>query len=87
MTCIVGWGSSDPECGCTSPKVCSPSKSGCGGIGMGSGLGVAVLVTSGMGQGKESSEELSESLGRVWSVVYGVCAAWSDKLVGIRVWG
>ena len=54
---------------------------------MGSGLGVVVLVTSGVGQGKESSEELSELSGRVWSVVYGVCAAWSDKLVGIRVWG
>ena len=45
---------------------------------MGSGLGALVLVTSGMGQGKESAEELSESLGRVWSVVYGVCAAWGD---------
>ena len=40
----------------------------------------------GVGQGKESSEEwLSE--GRAWSVVYGVCTALSDKLVGIRVWG
>ena len=54
---------------------------------MGSGLGAVVLVTSGVGQGKESSEELSELSGRVWSVVYGVCTAWSDKLVGIRVWG
>ena len=54
---------------------------------MGSGLGVVALMTSGIGQGKESSEELLELLGRVWSVVYGVCAAWSDKLVGIRVWG
>ena len=45
---------------------------------MGSGLGVSALVTSGMGQGKESSEELSESLGKVWLVVYRVCAAWSD---------
>ena len=54
---------------------------------MWSGLGVASLMTSGVGQGKESSEEWSESLGRVWSVVYGVCAAWSDRLVGIRVWG
>ena len=54
---------------------------------MGSGLGEMVLATSGVGQGKESSEELSASSGRVWSVVYGVCAAWSDKLVGIRVWG
>ena len=54
---------------------------------MGSGLGAVVLVTSGVGQGKESSEELSELSGRVWSVVYRVCAAWSDKLVGIRVWG
>ena len=53
---------------------------------MGSGLGAVALVTSGMGQGKESSEELSESLGRVWSVVYGVCTAWSDRLAGIRVW-
>ena len=54
---------------------------------MGSGLGAVVLSISGVGQGKESSEELSESLGRVWLVVYGVCAAWSDRLVGIRVWG
>ena len=54
---------------------------------MGSGLGEVVLATSGVGQGKESSEELLVVLGRVWSVVYGVCAAWSDKLVGIRVWG
>ena len=38
-----------------------------------------LLSISGVGQGKESSEE--------WSVVYGVCAAWSDKFVGIRVWG
>ena len=53
---------------------------------MGSRLG-AVLVTSGVGQGKESSEVLLGLLGRVWSVVYVVCAAWSDKLVGIRVWG
>ena len=52
---------------------------------MGSGLGALVVVTSGVGQGKESSEEASS--GREWSVVYGVCAAWSDKLVGIRVWG
>ena len=54
---------------------------------MGSGLGEVVSVTSGVGQGKESSEELSVLVGRAWSVVYGVCAAWSDKLVGIRVWG
>ena len=60
--------------------------SGRGGIGMGSGLEVLAVVTSGVGQGKESSEEVA-SLGREWSVVYGVCAAWSDKLVGIRVWG
>ena len=26
-------------------------------------------------------------VGRAWLVVYGVCAAWSDRLVGIRVWG
>ena len=58
--------------------MCSLSRSGRGGIGKGSGLGALVLVISGVGQGKESSEELSESLGRVWSVVYGVCAAWSD---------
>ena len=58
--------------------MCSPSKSGCGGIGKGSGLGALVLAISGMGQGKESSEELSESLGRVWLAVYRVCAAWSD---------
>ena len=54
---------------------------------MGSGLGAVLLVTSSVGQGKESSEELLELLGRVWLVVYGVCAAWSDRLVGIRVWG
>ena len=46
---------------------------------MGSGLGevvsVVVSATSGLGQGKESSEELSEWLGRACSVVYGVCAA------------
>ena len=54
---------------------------------MGSGLGEVVSATSGVGQGKESSEELLASLGRAWSVVYGVCAAWSDRLVGIRVWG
>ena len=54
---------------------------------MGSGLGEVVLATSGVGQGKESSEELSVWSGRVWSVVYGVCAAWSDRLVAIRVWG
>ena len=53
---------------------------------MWSGLGVVLLMTSGVGQGKESSEEWSESLGRVWSVVYGVCTAWSDRLAGIRVW-
>ena len=49
---------------------------------MGSGLGEVVLATSGVGQGKESSKELLSS-GRVWLVVYGVCAAWSDRLVGI----
>ena len=57
---------------------------------MGSGLGArgaVELATSGVGQGNESSEELLALSGRVWSVVYGVCAAWSDKLVGIRVWG
>ena len=54
---------------------------------MGSGLGEVVSATSGVGHGKQSSEELSVSLGRVWSVVYGVCAAWSDRLVSIRVWG
>ena len=54
---------------------------------MGSGLEVVVSATSGVGQGKESSEELSALSGRVWSVVYGVCAAWSDRLVLIRVWG
>ena len=54
---------------------------------MGSGLGEVVSATSGVGQGKESSEELSVSLGRVWSVVYRVCAAWSDRLVATRVWG
>ena len=48
---------------------------------MGSGLG-AVLLISGVGQGKESSEELSPSLGRAWSVVYGVCAA----LHGVTDW-
>ena len=46
------------------------------------------LASSGVGQGKESSEEWLEVLvGKGWSVVYGVCTAWSDKLVGIRVWG
>ena len=53
---------------------------------MGSGLGALVVVISGVGQGKESSEEVVSS-GRGWSVVYGVCTAWSDILVGIRVWG
>ena len=53
---------------------------------MGSGLGALVVVTSGVGQGKESSEEVASS-GRGLLVVYGVCAALSDKLVGIRVWG
>ena len=53
---------------------------------MGSGLGLVCSI-SGVGQGKESSEELSELLGRAWSVVYGVCAAWSEILAGIRVWG
>ena len=53
---------------------------------MGSGLGALVVVTSGVGQGKQSSEEVASSR-RGWSVVYGVCAALSDKLVGIRVWG
>ena len=53
---------------------------------MGSRLG-AVLVTSGVGQGKESLEEWLESGERVWLVVFGVCAAWSERLVGIRVWG
>ena len=48
--------------------------------------GVLVVVISGVGQGKESSEEVASS-GRGWSVVYGVCAALSDRLVGIRVWG
>ena len=67
--------------------MCSPSKSGRGGIGKGSGLGGLLLMTSGVGQGKDSSEEWSEWLERAWSVVYGVCAAWSDRLVGIRVWG
>ena len=58
--------------------MCSLSRSGHGGIGRGTGLGVSGLVISGVGQGKESSEELSELLGRAWLVVYGVCAAWSD---------
>ena len=53
---------------------------------MGSGLGGLAMSTSGVGQGKESSEEVA-SLGRGLSVVYGVCAALSDRLVGIRVWG
>ena len=53
---------------------------------MGSGLGALVVVISGVGQGKESSEEVA-SLGRGWSVVYGVCAALNDRLAGIRVWG
>ena len=54
---------------------------------MGSRLTGRLVVTSGVGQGKESSEESLEWLGRERSVVYRVCAAWSDKLVGIRVWG
>ena len=54
---------------------------------MGSGLEGLLVVTSGVGQGKESSEELSDWSGREWSAVYGVCAAWSDRFVGIRVWG
>ena len=45
---------------------------------MGSGLEGVVSATSGVGQGKESSEELSELSGRVWLAVYGVCTAWSD---------
>ena len=73
-------------CECTGPRACSLSRSGRGGIGKGSGLGALVVVISGVGQGKESSEEVASS-GRGWSVVYGVCAAWSDILVGIRVWG
>ena len=60
--------------------MCSLSRSGHGGIGRGSGLGALVVVTSGVRQGKESSEEVA-LLGREWSVVYGVCAAWSDRLV------
>ena len=86
MTCRGDRGRLDPGFECTCPTGCSPSKSGHGGIGMGSGLG-AVWLISGVGQGKESSEESSVSLGRVWLVVYGVCAAWSDRLAGIRVWG
>ena len=73
-------------CKCIGPRVCSPSKSGRGGIGMGSGLGALVVVISGVGQGKESSDEVVSS-GRGWSVVYGVCTALSDRLVGISVWG
>ena len=45
------------------------------------------MVTLGVGQGKESSEESSAGSGRERLVVYGVCAAWSDRLAGIRVWG
>ena len=86
MTCKGGRGSSVPACECTCPRACSPSRSGRGGIGKGSGLGALAVVISGVGQGKESSEEVASS-GRGWSVVYGVCAALSDKLVGIRVWG
>ena len=54
---------------------------------MGSGLGASVLVTSGVGQGKESSEDLSAWSERERLVVYGVCVALSVRLVGIRVWG
>ena len=54
---------------------------------MGSGLVGQLVVTLGVGLGRESSEELSEWLGRERSVVFRVCAAWSDRLVGIRVWG
>ena len=72
-------------CGCTNPKGCLPSRCGRGGIGIGSGLGA--VVTSGVGQGKESSDEVAYSE-RGWSVVYGVCTALSDRLLaGIRVWG
>ena len=49
--------------------------------------GGVVLMISGVGVGKESSEEWLESGDKVWLVVYGVCAAWSDRSVGIRVWG
>ena len=87
MTCRAGLESSVPACGCIGPTACSPSKSGRGGIGKGSGLGETLLVISGMGQGKESSEESLEWSGRAWSVVYRVCTALSDRLVGIRVWG
>ena len=82
MTCRVDPGWSGPGFGCICPRVCLLSKSGRGGIGKGSGLGEVVLATSGVGQGKESSEEWSLS-GMAWLVVYGVCAAWSDRLVGI----
>ena len=87
MTCREDLEWSVPGFRCTGPIACSPSKSGCGGIGMGSGLVGRLVVTSGVGQGKESSEELLDWLGRERSVVYGVCATWSDRLVGIRVWG
>ena len=87
MICKGGLGLSVPGCGFTGPRVCSPSKCGRGEIGKGSGLGGLLLVTLGVGQGKEFSEESLEWLGRAWSVVYRVCAAWSDRLVGIRVWG
>ena len=77
-----------PECKCNGPRGCSLSRGDCGRFGKGSGLGeVLALVISGVGQGKESSEEWSELWERVLWVVYGVCAAWSDRLVGIRVWG
>ena len=63
MICRAGQGLSDLESGCTSPRECSTSRSGRGGISMGSGLGAVVSATSGMGQGKESSEELSGVVG------------------------
>ena len=46
-----------------------------------------MLVTSGVGQGKESSEESSAWSERERLVVYRVCATWSVRSVGIRVWG
>ena len=81
MTCRADLEWSGPGSKCTCPRACLLSKSGHGGTGKGSGLGEVVSTTSGVGQGKESSEEWSLS-GMVWLVVYGVCTAWSDKLVG-----
>ena len=43
-------------------------------------IGGTGSASSGVGQGKESVEVLlAPSVGKVSLVVYGVCAAWSDR--------